>query len=140
MKEATANSARHPPNYYGMAFLVFILVAGPLAWSLDLLVKFVLASNACLSPHHSLRWLFEPSTFIVIDVLAFAVTAVAAWAAYRSWNSPIPARTGHFHAATDIGEGRQHFLALWGMWIGAMFLSAIAFSFVVNLAVQPCIS
>jgi hypothetical protein len=140
MKETTVNEARFSPNLNNVAFLAFILIIGPLAWSVDLFLKFILASNACLHPNLSHRWLFEPSAFIVIDLVAIAVTAIATWQAYRSWNASMPGGTSDFHAVTELGEGRQHFLALWGMLIGAMFISAIVFSFVVNVAVQPCIS
>lgn len=140
MKETTANTARISPNLNNVAFLVFILSVGPLAWLLDLFLKFVLASNACLNPSPTHQWLFEPSTFIVIDLVAIAVTAIATWQAYRSWNATAPNATRHFHAVAEIGESRQHFLALWGMLIGALFISAIVFSFIVNLAVQPCTS
>ena len=140
MKEIAENRTRRPLNRNGTACLAFMLIAGPLAWSLDLLLKFILASNACLYPSPSYQWLFEPSSFILIDLVAFAITAVAAWEYYRSWNATVPGRTSRFHAVTEIDEDRQHFLALWGMLIGAVFLSAILFSFVVNLAVQPCTS
>jgi hypothetical protein len=123
-----------------MIFLAFILVAGPVAWLLDLFVKFVLASDACLDASPAYGWLFEPSAFVVVDVLAFAITAIAAAESYQSWNATSPGRNSDFHAVTEIGESRQHFLALWGMLIGALFLSAIVFSFVVNLTVQPCTS
>lgn len=138
MKETTVNNARFSPNLNNAAFLAFMLVVGPLAWLLDLFLKFVLASNACLHPDQ--KWLFEPSAFIVIDLVAIAVTAIAMWEAYRSWNATTPGGASRFHAVTEIGESRQHFLALWGMLIGAMFISAIVFGFVVNLAVQPCTS
>ncbi|HVZ04838.1 hypothetical protein [Hyphomicrobium sp.] len=140
MKEPAPDKARRLLNLNNMVFLAFILIVGPLAWSLDLLVKFVLASNACLSTNPSHEWLFAPTTFIVIDIVAFAITAVATWAAYESWNATAPQHVGNFHAVTEVGEGRQHFLAFWGMMIGAMFLSAIVFSFIVILMVQPCTS
>jgi hypothetical protein len=140
MRETTANTARNSPELNNLAFLTFILIIGPLAWSIDLLLKFILASNACLHPNLSHSWLFEPSAFIVIDLLAIAVTGIATWQAYRSWAAAAPGGASHFHAVTEIVEGRQHFLALWGMLIGAMFISAIVFGFVVNLVVQPCAS
>ena len=79
MKEIAENRTRRPLNRNGTACLAFMLIAGPLAWSLDLLLKFILASNACLYPSPSYQWLFEPSSFILIDLVAFAITAVAAW-------------------------------------------------------------
>jgi hypothetical protein len=140
MKETTVRKAPFSPSLNNMAFLALILIIGPLAWSVDLFLKFILASNACLNPNPSHRWLSEPSAFIVIDLIAIAVTAIAMWQAYRSWRETIPGDTDHFRAVTEVGEGRQHFLALWGMLIGALFISAIVFSFVVNVAVQPCTS
>lgn len=138
MNETASESARSLPNHGGLIFLAFVLGAGPLAWFLDLSLKFVLASNACLYPRASPGWLFAPSSFVLIDLVAILVTAVAMWQAYQSWNATAPGHAKDFHAVTEIGEHRQHFLALWGMLIGAMFLSAIVFSLIVNLAVQPC--
>jgi hypothetical protein len=138
MRETTANrTPRWRPDAHTIAFLVLILTTGPLAWSIDLILKFVLASNACLRPSPSHEWLFTPGAFILIDVVAFAITAAATWESYRAW-SATSQRTSNFYGVTETGEKRQHFLTMWGMLIGAMFLSAIAFSFVVNLVVQPC--
>jgi hypothetical protein len=140
MKATTISAAPVSPNLNNAVFLAFILLIGPIAWSIDLFLKFILASNACLHPDLSRKWLFGPSAFIVIDLIAIAVTAIAMWQAYRSWSATAPDGTRNFQAVTELGEGRQHFLALWGMLIGAMFISAIVFSFVVNFAVQPCTS
>lgn len=138
MRETAANSTpRWQPDAHTIAVLVLMLATGPLAWSIDLILKFVLASNACLSPSYSRAWLFTPGAFILIDVVAFAITAVATWESYRVWSAHSQS-TAHFYGVTETGETRQHFLAMWGMLIGAMFLNAIAFSFVVNLVVQPC--
>lgn len=138
MREPVANvTPIWRPGASTIAFLVLILTTGPLAWSIDLIFKFVLASNACLSPSPSHEWLFTPGAFIVIDAVAFAIAAAATWESYRVW-SGTSQRTSNFYGVTETGEKRQHFLAMWGMLTGAMFLSAIAFSFVVNLIVQPC--
>ncbi|MBS0234888.1 MAG: hypothetical protein JSR99_15550 [Proteobacteria bacterium] len=141
MKESRPDPIRRSPAFFNSSvFLAFILAAGPLAWSLDLLVKFVLASNACENPSRANEWIFDPSSFTIIDIVAIAVTALATWQAYQTWNATTTRQPGHFHTVTEVGEGRQHFLALWGMMIGAMFLSAIVFSFIVNLAIPPCTS
>lgn len=135
MQDSSAISGRRP-TWNEMAFLAFILVAGPLAWYLDLVIKFALASNACLNPVRSNAWFYGRWSFTLIDLVAIGISAWAAWESYRSWNATSAGR--HIYSVSEVGESRRHFLALWGMLIGVLFISAIVFSFVADLAVPPC--
>lgn len=126
------------PNSNEMVFLAFILVAGPLAWFVDLLLKFALASNACLNPNPSDAWFYGRWTYAIIDLVAIGIAAWAAWESYRSWDATRAGR--HLYSVSEAGENRQHFLALWGMLIGVLFISSIMFSLVADLAVPPCTS
>ena len=130
------------PSWRTVATLTAMMLAGPIAWSLALLLKYALASNTCYyvpaGGHQDLTWLW--SWFIVIDVVAILVTAAAAWLSYRSWTSVRQEAAGHFDTVADIGEGRKRFLAFWGLMIAALFGAAIIFGFIVDVAVPPCVS
>jgi hypothetical protein len=118
------------------------MLAGPIAWSLALLLKYALASNTCYyvpaGGQQDFTWLW--SWFIVIDVVALIITGVAAWLSYRSWSATRHESPGHIDTVSEIGEGRKRFLALWGLLIAALFGAAIIFGFIVDVAVPPCVS
>ena len=130
------------PSWRTVAILTAMMLVGPIAWSVALLLKFALASNTCFAvpagAHQDFSWLW--SWFIVIEVVAILITAAAAWLSYRSWTSVLHEAAGHFDTVADIGEGRQRFLAFWGLMIAALFGAAIIFGFIVDVAVPPCVS
>jgi hypothetical protein len=39
---------------------------------------------------------------------------------------------------TDAGEGRTRFLSIWGIWLGVVFMLAIAFNTIVLFWVELC--
>jgi hypothetical protein len=143
----TDNSTGLARPYHGLDWratliLTVMMLAGPIAWSLSLFLKYALASNTCsyLPPgsNENLTWLW--SWFIVIDVCALVITGIAAWLSYQSWSATRHESPGHIDTVSEIGEGRKRFLALWGLLIAMLFGSAIIFSFVVDVAVPPCVS
>jgi hypothetical protein len=38
----------------------------------------------------------------------------------------------------DADEGRTHFLAIWGIWLGVVFMLAIAFNMISVFWIGPC--
>jgi hypothetical protein len=125
-------------NFDSYAFLAFILTAGPLAWLLSLFVKFVLASKACLRPSEFTGRFPPQGVYVIIDVVAIVVVCIAAWLSYREAHATAARSWDKFHHVTDVGEAREHFLALWALLISALFISAIIFGFVADVTVSPC--
>jgi hypothetical protein len=120
------------------AFLAFMLMAGPVAWLLSLFLKFILASKACLRPSDFTSGISQQSLFIIIDIVAIAVICIAAWFAYREAHDTAAHSLEKFHHVTHVGEAREHFLALWTLLISALFILAMIFGLVADVAVSPC--
>jgi hypothetical protein len=113
---------------------VFGLIGGPLAWYGQLCAGYALASWPCfakdqrsLAPLPGYAWTAHAMITLLIAgvVIALAAFIVSARAFAR-------ARQASADAATNSDGGRQRFLALWGMWLGASFaiatlMTAIAF-------------
>lgn len=139
-----ADQSCPPPSRgrFGLIVLVFGLSAGPSAWGLRLLVNYGLASQACFlrqagrseGDGNGRLWLL----LLALDVIAMAVSAMAALVSYRMWRGAsqcVPGRIADFNA---ISAERTRFLALWGMTIGAGFFVFVLFDVVFLLGLPLC--
>ncbi len=146
MSSEARSFAPHPaPHRYEVhpLALIFGLLAAPLAWSANLIIKYGLASYACFpgqsplkTPSTQFGWV--ASVLPLIDVVAFAISLAAIWISFRSLQQVKREMAGNVDALAEIGEGRTRFLALWGMWIGLLFALAIVFSFVADVGLRLC--
>lgn len=133
------NSSPEPAfAFNNYALLAFILMAGPLAWLLSLFLKFALASNACLGSGNFTSGIPQQTLYVIIDIVALAVIAIAAWLAFREAHDTTAHSWNRFHHVTHVGEAREHFLALWALLISALFIFAIVFGLVADVTVSPC--
>ena len=64
---------------------------------------------------------------------------------YSAEPGPIPlapaggmADAGGSGGVMDADEGRTHFLAIWGIWLGVVFMLAIAFNMISVFWIGPC--
>lgn len=122
----------------GLGMLMVGLLGAPIIWSLQLLLIYGFASYACagaLQPARPaaewVQWLLP-----VLNVAALLLAALATAASYRNLR-----RTRHEHhprGVMDAGEGRTRFLAIWGIWMGIVFILAIAFNTISAFWVGLC--
>lgn len=138
MTQVGNRSADPAFDFNSRAFLAFILLAGPVAWLLSLFVKFALVSNACLGANDFSSVRPQQGLYVIIDIIAIAVVALAAWFAYREARSTAAHSWDKFHNISNVGEARTHFLALWAILISALFISAIIFGLVADITVSSC--
>jgi ABC-type spermidine/putrescine transport system permease subunit II len=117
------------------------LLAPPIAWSLQLLVNFGLASYACF-PREFPRLSSTPGwvwpTLVAINLVALAVSVVATAISYRNLRRTGEEASGGHGRLLEAGEGRTRFLAVWGIWTGVWFTFAIVFNTIGVLWVQRC--
>jgi hypothetical protein len=113
----------------GLGVLMLALLGAPAAWSLQHLALCAIASVACSgelegAPGADQAWLSWVLPLINLGALLAAGLATALAAR-------ILRRTRHEFGAggvMDAGEGRTRFLAIWGIWLGTVFMLAIAFN------------
>ena len=116
--------------------LAFGLFAGPVMWSVQELVSYPVAAQACYPGSAPLR---EPliggvsAIIAAATLVALAVTIIALLTALRSWRA---AGGGAEHESTD--ESRTRFLSLAGVLVSALFALAIALNGVPVLMLRPC--
>ena len=107
--------------------LALSLLLAPIAWSLQLLMSFGFSSYACrperMASASWLHWLLPTAN--VLGLLAAALAIALAVSSLRETRGEHEDQAG---SMLDAGEGRTRFLALWGLWMGVVFLLAIAFN------------
>jgi hypothetical protein len=122
----------HPAPHRGQVgtgALAFTLLAAPVAWSLQLLLIYGFASHFCgpepvpASNPDWLLWLLP-----VVNVAALGLAALAIWLSLRHLQRTRSEQADQSGGIMDAGEGRTRFLSVWGVWIGIVFLLAIAFN------------
>jgi hypothetical protein len=112
----------------GLGTLMLALLGAPAAWSLQHLALYAVASLACSGELQGAAQAWLSWVLPLINLAALLAAALATALAVR-----ILRRTGGEHADRAggmmyAGEGRTRFLAIWGIWIGVVFMLAIAFN------------
>jgi hypothetical protein len=139
----TSTQPNHPAPHrgrVGLSVLFFGLLAGPFAWSGQLLVNYGLSSHFCypddtplIALSKDLGWLWP--FLIAIGVLALAISAAGTLVSLRSWRMTREEASGHM---VDIGEGRTRFLALWGMLTSGGFFLVVLLDFIALFVLPLC--
>ena len=120
------------------------LTGGPVAWTLQILVDYALASNACTltegghGQRASAGFGAEAPVLIAINLLCFAAAVAAGLLSWRHWRTTRTEKAGGAQAQLSIGEGRTRFVAIAGMMTGFVFALAILFGTVEPLMIPLC--
>jgi hypothetical protein len=112
-------------------WLLFGCSAAPLFWLGQMILGYGVTAYVCYPGDHPLG----PSVagglvgvLVAFDLIALAGCAAGALVSWRIWNQ--------HHA----DEGRNRFLALWGVMSSLWFFAAILFNVFVSVTVTPCLS
>jgi hypothetical protein len=112
-------------------WLLFGCCAAPLCWLGQMMLAYGVSAYVCYPGDHPLGpsvggGLYVP--LIAFDGIALAGCAAGALVSWRIW------------ARLRPGEGRNRFLALWGVMSSLWFFAAILFNVLVSVTVTPCLS
>ena len=122
----------HPAPHRGQvgaAALGFSLLAAPAAWSLQLLLIYGFASlfygpePVPGSAPDGLFWVLP-----AVNIAALVLAVLAIWLSFQHLQRTRSEQADQSGGIMDAGEGRTRFLSIWGVWIGVLFLLAIAFN------------
>jgi hypothetical protein len=138
--------AQHPSPHrdrVSVPLLFLGLFLGPVAWGLQLITNFALASYRCYpdgAPRTSILpgWQWSSPAILLINVTAAVLALIGAAISYSLWQTVRNEHRGTVGHLVDAGEGRTRFLALWGVMTGLGFLVAILFDTVALSMVPQC--
>lgn len=142
----SVGEAGHPSPHRDRvsASLLFLgLFAGPVAWGLQLVTNFALASYRCYpgyAPRSSILpgWQWSSPAILAINIAAAILALAGAAISYWHWQASRDEHHGSVGHAVEAGEGRTRFLAVWGVMTGLGFFAAIMFDTVAFLMVPQC--
>ena len=110
-------------------WLLFGACAAPLAWLGQMMLDYGVTAHACYPADHPVGMASTESLFTVLiisDLIALTLCAAGAWVSWSHWRHGL--------------QGRNRFLALWGLMSSVWFFAAILFNAIASVAVPPCIS
>ena len=110
-------------------WLLFGACAAPLAWLGQMMLGYGVTATVCYPGDHPVGLSSNGLLFAVLiafDVIALALCAAGAWVSWSYWRRVL--------------QGRNRFLALWGLMSSLWFFAAILFNAIASVAVLPCIS
>jgi hypothetical protein len=127
----------------GRRELAIGLLAAPLAWFVQLVVAYGLASHACFPRDVSLPGTFDGWDWVWAAGLALNLVALLACAAagllcWRQWRRARGEASGSHSRLIEAGEGRTRFLAIFGIWSGVWFAIAVIADTILLVEVPLC--
>lgn len=131
-----APEARSP----SFLLLLFGTSAAPLFWSGQVILGYAVSAQTCYPGDHPL--LASPAgplsaTLMLFDAMALIAClagGIVSWLSWRRLSVAVPA----YHAPWRR-EGRDRFLAVWGLFSSLWFFFAILFNIIASLTVPPCL-
>lgn len=136
----------HPAPHRGRvsdALLFLALLAAPLAWALQLLLNYGLASHACFpqemprtAPGPGWEWVF--TGLLTINLIALAIAIAATAVSAMLWRRTSAEAHGAHEELVDVGQGRTRFFAIWGVWSGVWFIIQILFETIAVIGAPGC--
>ena len=129
MSEQTVTSTAESRRSIGLWFGV---LAGPAAWSLQILVGYSAEEIACSagSQTETLVGVSIEAFILVLHIALTAVTVLAGLVSYRCWRA-----TAHGDSSTG---GRARWMALAGMMVSVLFAIVIVSGFLPTLFLDSC--
>ena len=142
----TPATAQHPAPERRKAPLwaqVFGLVAGPIAWGLQLVMGYGLSGHACFPADHPTAeiipgWGWTRAACLVINLAAIGVCVAAGWLSLTLWRATRHEAEGRARRVVDVGDGRTRFSSLCGALTSFGFVLVTLFNTVIILGAPAC--
>ncbi len=131
------------PETHSVHFLTLLFgaSAAPIFWAGQLILGYAVTAYACYPGDHPVQVRYGGTLFsamIVFDIVALIACAAGGLVSWRAWQK-VRSDQGHRHTL-HTGEGRDRFLAMWGLLSSLWFFFAILFNTIASLTVTPCLS
>lgn len=124
--------------------LAFAVAGGPVAWFVQFVAGYALASWPCFPGDHRMRlpmdgyvWSFP--AMVVIMTAGVIIAVAALWVAWRALQRTREEGPGDHRHLLEAGIGRTRFLSMWGVVLGSGFalaslVTGVAFIFLPRCA------
>jgi hypothetical protein len=145
MTPASGMPAHPAPHAQRMSLgeSAFCLAGAPIAWFLQLLIGYALASEPCFRQGERLvevpisrHWTWP--AMVVLTVAAVAVSLAALYVARRAYLRTRDETQSGTRELLEVGAGRTRFVAFWGMVLGGGFALAAAITAIAFIALPRC--
>jgi hypothetical protein len=111
--------------------LLLAICAAPLFWLGQMMLGYGVTAYICYPGDHPQSLTANGpllAALIVFDVVALAACVTGAWLSLAAWRR-----------SRNLSEGRNRFLAIWGMMSSLWFFVAILFNTIASVWVTPCL-
>jgi hypothetical protein len=121
--------------------LAFALLAAPLAWSLDELGAYILASNSCqlkASGEAALLVRGNSPGFLALTAVTWLIALAGVWVALQNWHKTQDEHPGGGAHLVDLGEGRARFMSMCGLMTSIGFALGFVYLSLQMVAAPLC--
>ena len=117
------------------------LLAAPCAWIFQLLFNFSRVTHGCYPhavPLAAPLWNDLRTTSATVTLAAVLVCLIAGAIGWQNWRRTREEKPGSAHDLLQSGDGRSRFLGVVGLLSSALFLVAVAVTFLAFTTVPTC--
>jgi heme O synthase-like polyprenyltransferase len=112
------------------------MLAGPIAWSVQLVANYMLVEVACRGSFPPVRVLGLSGAALLVLGVTLLMALITLYAAYLSYRTR--QQLGEEEEGRTRAEKRSAFMALSGVYLSVLFLALIVFSGIPALVLPPC--
>lgn len=119
--------------------LLFGASASPIFWTGQMLLGYAVTAYACYPGDRPVQVRYGNALFsavLAFDIVALLACVAGGLVSWRSWRK-VRQDSSH-RLILHTGEGRDRFLAMWGLLSSLWFFVAIVFNTIASLTVAPC--
>ena len=120
--------------------LLFGACTAPLFWLGQIGLGYGVSAFSCYPGDHPVssqtNMLFD--MLMVFDAVAILAVACGGLVSWQAWTA-VAGSQSHRHVL-HTGEGRDRFLAIWGLLSSLWFFFAVLFNTIASILVPPCLS
>jgi CRISPR-associated DxTHG motif protein len=132
------------PETHSVRFLTLLFgaCAAPIVWLGQLMLGYGVSAYVCYPGDHPQSLIATGPLFsalMVFDVVALIVCAASGLISWRAWRRSTSDKAHGSRHVLHTGEGRDRFLALWGIMSSLWFFAAILFNVIASVTVPPCL-
>jgi hypothetical protein len=122
--------------------LLFGACAAPIFWTGQLMLAYGVTAHVCYPGDHPQSLAAAGPLFAALmtfDAVALIGCVAGGLVSWRSWRRSMAGKAPGSSHVLHTGEGRDRFLAMWGLMSSLWFFAAILFNVIASVTVPPCL-